>query len=89
MPVESALWAALAVILPLAAAAPFVGAAAYIVARAFKGAGEAAPARVPDLTNVGVRIGDGASVLRFGLETRPTGRPAFRAETRRVAPDAF
>jgi hypothetical protein len=36
----------------------------------------------PDLTDAGIRIGDGASVLRFGLEVQPSGRTSFRAETR-------
>lgn len=128
---------ALAVALPLLAAAPFVAAAAYIVvrllrapargrraagepgraARPFAGVvesydvigaaplgtvarraqdellcrevsfdrlrrtGEGAPARILNLSDTGIRIGDGASMLRFGLEVRPSGRPAFRAET--------
>lgn len=38
----------------------------------------------PALTNGGIRIGDGASVLRFRLEVEPSGRTAFRAETRRA-----
>ena len=32
-------------------------------------------------------LGDGASMLRFGLEVLPTGRPAFRAETQCAVPD--
>ena len=36
------------------------------------------------LTDAGIRIGDGASVLRFRLEVQPSGRTAFRAETRRA-----
>jgi hypothetical protein len=43
--------------------------------------GEGAPARILNLMDTGIRIGDGASMLRFGLEVLPTGRPAFRAET--------
>lgn len=136
---------ALAVALPLLAAAPFVAAAAYIVvrllqaparererraageparaARPFAGVaesydvigaaplgtvarraqdellcrevsfdrlrrtGEGAPARILDLTDTGIRIGDGASMLRFGLEVRPSGRPVFRAETHCPVPD--
>jgi hypothetical protein len=34
-----------------------------------------------DLTDAGIRIGDGANVLRFRLEVQPSGRAAFRAET--------
>ena len=36
----------------------------------------------PDLTDARIRIGDGASVLRFRLEVQPSGRTSFRAETR-------
>ncbi len=50
----------------------------------FKGAREDSAARSFDLTDARVRIGDGASVLRFRLEVQPTGRAAFRAETRRA-----
>lgn len=50
--------------------------------------GEGAPARILDLTDTGIRIGDGASMLRFGLEVRPSGRPAFRAETHCAVSDA-
>jgi hypothetical protein len=136
---------ALAVALPLLAAAPFVAAAAYIVvrllqasarergqraaavparaARPFAGVaesydvigaaplgtverraqdellgrevsfdrlrrtGEGAPARILNLMDTGIRIGDGASMLRFGLEVRPSGRPVFRAETHCPVPD--
>ncbi|HEX8338895.1 MAG TPA: hypothetical protein VF621_19405, partial [Pyrinomonadaceae bacterium] len=35
-----------------------------------------------DLTDATLRIGDGASVLRFRLEVRPSGGASFRAETR-------
>jgi hypothetical protein len=35
-----------------------------------------------DLTDAKVRLGDGASILRFRLEAQPSGRTAFRAETR-------
>ena len=37
-----------------------------------------------DLKDARVRIGDGASVLRFRLEVQPSGRAAFRAETCRA-----
>ena len=50
--------------------------------------GEGAPARVLNLADTGIRIGDGASMLRFGLEVLPTGRPAFRAETQCAVSDA-
>lgn len=49
--------------------------------------GEGAPARILNLTDTGIRIGDGASMLRFGLEVLPTGRPAFRAETQCAVSD--
>jgi hypothetical protein len=45
----------------------------------FKGAREESDAPSLDLTDAGIRVGDGASVLRFRLEARPSGRPAFRA----------
>lgn len=48
----------------------------------FKVAGEDADAPALDLTDADIRIGDGASVLRFRLEAQPSGRAAFRAETR-------
>ena len=48
----------------------------------FKGAREESHAPSLDLTDAGIRIGDGASVLRFRLEVQPSGRAAFRAETR-------
>ena len=47
-----------------------------------KGAREDSHAPLPDLADAGIRIGDGASVLRFRLEVQPSGRAAFRAETR-------
>jgi hypothetical protein len=50
----------------------------------FKGARADSYAPSPDLTDAGIRIGDGASVLRFGLEVQPSGRTAFRAETCRA-----
>jgi len=157
MSFDSGLWAALAVVLPLVAAAPFVAVAACIVVwlckasareralpaageaaraessgaasrrrraasgsygaagsldtagspplgtaarRAHDGllsrevsfdklrrAGEGAPARILNLLDTGIRIGDGASVLRFGLEVLPSGRPAFRAETQCAVSD--
>lgn len=39
----------------------------------------AARARAFDFADSGVRVRDGAAVLRFGLKMLPTGRPAFRA----------
>ncbi|HEV2764950.1 MAG TPA: DUF3592 domain-containing protein [Pyrinomonadaceae bacterium] len=50
--------------------------------------GEGAPARILNYTDTGIRVGDGASLLRFGLEVLPTGRPAFRAETQCAVSDA-
>jgi len=49
--------------------------------------GEPAPARILNFMDTGVRIGDGASLLRFGLEVQPSGRPAFRAETQCAVSD--
>ena len=48
----------------------------------FKGAREESDPPSLVLTDAGIRIGDGASVLRFRLEPEPTGRAAFRAEMR-------
>lgn len=48
----------------------------------FKGAREESGESHFALTDGRVRIGDGASVLRFRLEAGPSGRTAFRAETR-------
>ena len=50
----------------------------------YKGAREDAHAKTLDLTDARVRIGDGASVLRFRLEAQPSGHTAFRAETQRA-----
>ena len=50
--------------------------------------GEGAPARILDLSDTGIRIGDGASMLRFGLEVLPSGRAAFRAQTHCAVSDA-
>jgi len=47
----------------------------------FKGARADADEPTLDLSDARVRIGDGASVLRFRLEVQPSGRTAFRAET--------
>ena len=48
----------------------------------FKDARVDSPEPSLDLTDARVRLGDGDSVLRFRLEVQPTGRTAFRAETR-------
>jgi hypothetical protein len=48
----------------------------------FKGTREDSDAPSLELTDAGIRIGDGADVLRFRLEVQPSGRAAFRAETR-------
>lgn len=47
----------------------------------FKVAREDAEPASLTLTDGGIRIGDGASVLRFRLEVEPSGHTAFRAET--------
>lgn len=47
----------------------------------FKGAREDSDAALPVLSDAGIRIGDGAAVLRFRVEVQPSGRAAFRAET--------
>jgi hypothetical protein len=50
----------------------------------FKGVREDSAAQSLDLSDARVRLGDGARVLRFRVEVQPTGRTAFRAETRRA-----
>jgi hypothetical protein len=47
----------------------------------FRGARAEAHAPSLDLSDAGIRIGDGADVLRFRLEVESSGRTAFRAET--------
>ena len=56
--------------------------AALGAALLFKEADEDSAAPSLDLADARVRIGDGAEVLRFRVEMQPTGRAAFRAETR-------
>ena len=52
---------------------------AVLLSKGARGDSHAPP---PALTDAGIRIGDGASVLRFRLEVQPSGRTSFRAETR-------
>src|SRR5688500_11805799 len=89
MPIESGLWAALAVILPLVAAAPFVGVAVYIVVRLFRNSarnrellakGEPAGAVILAAEDTGVTINDSPQV-RLTLEVRPAGRAPYQART--------
>ena len=54
--------------------------AALGAALLFKGAREDSDASTLALTDGSLRVGDGASVLRFRLEVQPSGRPAFRAQ---------
>ena len=51
----------------------------------FKGAREESDSSSLALSDGRIRIGDGANVLRFRLEVEPSGRTAFRAETRRAS----
>ena len=48
----------------------------------FKGAREESDSSSLALSDGRIRIGDGTGVLRFRLEVEPSGRTAFRAETR-------
>ena len=50
--------------------------------------GEEAKARVLTVMDTSIRIGDQASMLRFGLEVFPANRPPFRAETQNAISDA-
>jgi len=50
--------------------------------------GEEAPAKILNLMDTGVRLGDNASMLRFNMEVFPTGRSPFRAETQNSISDA-
>ena len=81
MSADPALRATLVFALTLLAAATLVLLAAVRVARLRGGVRGGARAGALDLTDAGIRIDDGASVLRFGLEMLPSGRAAFRAET--------
>lgn len=47
----------------------------------FKGARADADPPSLVLTDGDIRLGDGASILRFRVEVQPSGRAAFRAET--------
>ena len=67
----------------LAAAALLLAALGAVLL--FKGARGDTHAPSLDLTDAGIRIGDGASVLRFRVEVQPSGRAAFRAETASAA----
>ncbi len=66
----------------LAAAALLLAALGAVLI--FKGAREESDPRPPALTDGGIRIGDGADVLRFRVEALPSGRQVFRAETLRT-----
>ncbi len=55
--------------------------AAFGAVLLFKGARADSDSPSLVLTDGGIRIGDGASVLRFRLEVQPSGRAAFRAGT--------
>ena len=48
----------------------------------FKGARGDSDVSPRALTDAGIRIGDGAAVLRFRVEVQPSGHTTFRAETR-------
>lgn len=50
--------------------------------------GEEARARVLTVMDTSIRIGDQASMLRFGLEVFPAGGQPFRAETQQAISDA-
>lgn len=50
--------------------------------------GDEARARVLTVMDTSIRIGDQASMLRFGLEVFPARGPAFRAETQQAISDA-
>ena len=49
--------------------------------------GEEAPAKILSMMDTGVRVGDGASMLKFSLEVFAKGRPSFRAETQTTVSD--
>ncbi len=49
--------------------------------------GEEAPAKILSMMDTGVRVGDGASMLKFSLEVFPKDRPSFRAETQTAVSD--
>jgi hypothetical protein len=50
--------------------------------------GEEAPAIIQNMMDTGIRIGDSASMLQFGLEVHPRKGTAFRAHTQNAISDA-
>ena len=89
MSFDSGLWATLAVVLPLLAAAPFVAVAAFIVVRLVKSSmqnrallatGAPAPALILAAEDTGVTVNDSPRV-RLTLEVRPAAGAPYRATT--------
>ncbi len=89
MSFDSALWATLAVVLPLLIAAPFVTLAAYFVVRLLRNSarnrellakGHPAPAVILYAKDTGVTVNDCPQV-RLTLEVYPSGRPVYQATT--------
>lgn len=48
---------------------------------AVRAMGEQAEATILNVADMGIQVGDSASMKKFNLEVRPSSRPSFRAET--------
>jgi hypothetical protein len=55
---------------------------------AVRSMGVAAQAAVLAATDMGVRVGDTASIMKLSVQVQPTDRPAFQAETQGAISDA-
>ncbi len=55
---------------------------------AVRSMGTPAQAAVLAVTDMGVRVGDNASMMQLSVQVQPTDRPAFRAETQGAISDA-
>ncbi len=58
------------------------------VLQAVRSMGIAAQATVLTALDMGVRVGDNGSMMKFSLQVQPTDRPPFRAETQAAVSDA-
>ena len=58
------------------------------VLQAVRSMGTPAQATVMTALDMGVRVGDNGSMMKFSLQVQPTDRPPFRAETQAAVSDA-
>lgn len=56
--------------------------------QAVRSMGTPAQAIIMTATDMGVRVGDSGSMMKFSLQVQPTDRPPFRAETQAAVSDA-